>query len=66
MYFEHNLQELRKELRQQPIYAPDKNKNWIEQRNSCLPTEMIHADDYAYLTEDERIKTAIEMIYADD
>ena len=46
MYFEHNLQELRKEIRQQLIYAPDRNKKWIEQRNSCLPTEMIYADDY--------------------
>ena len=53
MYFENNLRELRKEIKQQSIYGPDINKNWIEQRNSCLPNEMIYADDYDYLTEDK-------------
>ena len=30
MYFENNLRELRKEIKQQPLYVPDRNKKWIE------------------------------------
>ena len=60
-YFEHQLKQLRYEIENEPIHVPDINQKWIEQRNSTLPKEMIYADDCDFLTEDERIKTAIEQ-----
>ena len=35
-------------------------KKWIEKRNSCLPREMLYADDADFLTEDPHIKKIIE------
>ena len=61
IYFENYLKEVRKEIENTPIYIPDINTKWIEQRNSSLPKELIYADDSDFLTEDIKIKNVIEQ-----
>lgn len=62
IYFENHLKEMRQEIENEPIHVTDINPKWIEQRYSCLPKEMTYADDCDFLTEDERIKKAIEKV----
>ena len=60
IYFEKHLEGIRIEIRNAPIHVNEMNKKWIEKRDSCLPREMLYADDADFLTEDPHIKKIIE------
>ena len=60
IYFEEHLEGIRIEIRNAPIHINEINQKWIEKRDSCLPREMLYADDADFLTEDLHIKKIIE------
>ena len=56
IYFEHYLRKFREEVKDIPVNIYDINDQWLRQRQSNLPNELVYADDYDFLTEDEKKK----------
>ena len=57
--FENYLKKFREEVRNIPVNIYDINNQWLDQRQSNLPNELIYADDYDFITEDEETKSMV-------
>ena len=64
-YLENSLRKIREKLENEPIQIEEINEYWIEKRNSCLPNELIYADDCDFVTEEESIQKATLKIATD-
>ena len=54
IYFEHYLRKFREEVKNIPGNIYDISNQWLEQRQSNLPNELVYANDYDFVTEDEK------------
>ena len=52
IYFEHYLRKFREEVKNIPGNIYDISNQWLEQRQSNLPNELVYANDYDFVTED--------------
>ena len=59
IYFEHYLRKFREEVNNILVNIYDINSQWLEQRQSNLPNQLIYADDYDFITEDEKTKSMV-------
>ena len=57
--FEHYLRKLCEEVKNIPINIYNINNLWLEQRHSNLPNQLVYADDYDFITEDEKNKSMV-------
>ena len=54
IYVEHYLRKFREEVKNMPVSIYDINNQWLEQRQSNLPIKLVYADDYEFISEDEK------------
>ena len=59
IYLEHYLRKFREEVKNIPVNIYDINNQWLDQRQSNLPNELIYAGDYDFITEDEETKSMV-------
>ena len=59
IYFNHALQQLREEIRKEPIGVRDINPQWTARMKSNLPDELVYADDCDFITEADQKKERI-------
>ena len=59
IYLEHNLRKFREEVKNIPVNIYDINNQWLDQRQSNLLNELIYADDYDFITQDEETKSMV-------
>ena len=60
LYFENSLKEIRSTRESLPVNVEKINSKWLEKRTTCLPREIIYADDCDFLTEMEDEQTTIQ------
>ena len=54
IYVEHYLRKFREEVKNMPVSIYDINNQWLEQRQSNLSIKLVYADDYEFISEDEK------------
>ena len=54
LYFNRALQQIKNEMRNEPIDCRDMNPRWVEKMESCISEEIVYADDCVFLAEINR------------
>ena len=58
-YFEYYLRKFYEEVKNIPVNIYNINNQWLEQRQSNPQNELIYADDYDFVTKDEKNKSMV-------